>query len=402
VFGNFSRNAGERSSVAFSHFSLHVAQKCVWQFNQLADQQVVQALKLGSTSLQYKVTIDDFITQNYVRVIFRSGERFNELDAAEKDVLAIIEAPKNQQQWCHLSERLDQNYSLLELESSSREPPGISFICPSSPMVVEFTSPSALVYATIESARNDINPLSVAGIGISLSVEITLVSRESYSDQRLSLVVWATAGLGCIAAVTMLLWLRQSRRLHLATSEMAAGVSSEQLIHMPAFTIPIEAPVKWAVELFGSDEADCSICFSAPVPGHPSKLRQLPCSHVFHRDCIDQWFKNNISCPLCRKPAVGIEHICPTPLPRWVVLSGSDAPRKRNRVAALLPAGQSTSVATGNNVKSNALVPADFQFESPLFRRWGESPQAGAQQQLASSRAANGPVESTQCGSRHV
>ncbi|KAJ6949162.1 hypothetical protein NC651_003235 [Populus alba x Populus x berolinensis] len=30
------------------------------------------------------------------------------------------------------------------------------------------------------------------------------------------------------------------------------------------------------------------------------KAAQMPCSHVYHRDCISQWFKTKDICPLCR------------------------------------------------------------------------------------------------------
>ena len=44
---------------------------------------------------------------------------------------------------------------------------------------------------------------------------------------------------------------------------------------------------------------DCSIC--QDVFAHGSKARLLPCSHLFHPECIDESFKRDFSCPTCRK-----------------------------------------------------------------------------------------------------
>ena len=30
------------------------------------------------------------------------------------------------------------------------------------------------------------------------------------------------------------------------------------------------------------------------------KIIKLPCNHIYHPECIQDWLKNNITCPLCR------------------------------------------------------------------------------------------------------
>ena len=43
----------------------------------------------------------------------------------------------------------------------------------------------------------------------------------------------------------------------------------------------------------------CSICHSQIEQN--SIVRHLHCNHIFHANCIDQWFSQHINCPLCRQ-----------------------------------------------------------------------------------------------------
>lgn len=46
------------------------------------------------------------------------------------------------------------------------------------------------------------------------------------------------------------------------------------------------------------DEAPtCSICLCEYEP--KESMVRLPCCHVYHYDCIDNWCRNHINCPLC-------------------------------------------------------------------------------------------------------
>ena len=42
----------------------------------------------------------------------------------------------------------------------------------------------------------------------------------------------------------------------------------------------------------------CCICLSRYADA--DELRELPCSHFFHTECVDKWLKINACCPLCK------------------------------------------------------------------------------------------------------
>mmetsp|Transcript_37321 Transcript_37321/g.69676 ORF Transcript_37321/g.69676 Transcript_37321/m.69676 type:complete len:126 (-) Transcript_37321:38-415(-) len=50
------------------------------------------------------------------------------------------------------------------------------------------------------------------------------------------------------------------------------------------------------------DGATCCVCLIEYEPD--DVLRRLPCSHIFHRQCISAWLNCNIGCPICRKSAI--------------------------------------------------------------------------------------------------
>lgn len=55
----------------------------------------------------------------------------------------------------------------------------------------------------------------------------------------------------------------------------------------------------------GPNDNTCPICLSEYQP--KETLRCIPeCRHCFHAECLDEWLRMNITCPVCRN--------CPSPI----------------------------------------------------------------------------------------
>ncbi|KAL0557684.1 hypothetical protein IC582_006234 [Cucumis melo] len=50
--------------------------------------------------------------------------------------------------------------------------------------------------------------------------------------------------------------------------------------------------------VISGEDAVCCICLAKYA--NNDELRELPCSHFFHKDCVDKWLKINALCPLCK------------------------------------------------------------------------------------------------------
>lgn len=46
---------------------------------------------------------------------------------------------------------------------------------------------------------------------------------------------------------------------------------------------------------------NCSICLDEININNDLDLKKLPCNHIYHKNCINQWITNNPNCPLCKE-----------------------------------------------------------------------------------------------------
>ena len=76
---------------------------------------------------------------------------------------------------------------------------------------------------------------------------------------------------------------------YLTNSDLPRGVSEEVLN-------AISLVYRWGVGREGAQE--CGICYGEFEEGE--QIRQLPCKHEFHKNCVDPWLtQHQNKCPLC-------------------------------------------------------------------------------------------------------
>ncbi|XP_020572058.1 E3 ubiquitin-protein ligase At1g63170-like [Phalaenopsis equestris] len=81
--------------------------------------------------------------------------------------------------------------------------------------------------------------------------------------------------------------------MNLASS--ARRATDDQISRLPCWRFKeVEAEDEAEV-----DNSECCICLAKYMDRE--EVRQLPCLHLFHLRCVDQWLKITSCCPLCKK-----------------------------------------------------------------------------------------------------
>ena len=99
----------------------------------------------------------------------------------------------------------------------------------------------------------------------------------------------------------------------------------------------------------------CAICLDDFVPGGTT-VRELPCKHIFHPECIDSFLRENSSlCPMCKKTVLP-KGYCPAMVTNAMVRRERLVRRMRDRTAA-------------SDIRGDSLIgPDPRQFSIPRVR----------------------------------
>ncbi|XP_052789448.1 uncharacterized protein LOC128223960 isoform X2 [Mya arenaria] len=76
------------------------------------------------------------------------------------------------------------------------------------------------------------------------------------------------------------------------------GMESADISHLPVHVYQPSA----TSDSDGDSKTDCLVCMEEFQAGE--RLKTLPCCHLYHVDCIDEWLRRNAVCPICRQPAI--------------------------------------------------------------------------------------------------
>lgn len=120
-------------------------------------------------------------------------------------------------------------------------------------------------------------------------------------------------------------------------------------------------------------EEACIICLSDYVQGE--LLKQLPCKHIYHAECVDKWLRRNGTCPLCKvsivRPASRTAEASEEARPDTMVPAVLNAARTTNSAAAT--AAAATATTTELHVPPSARLTAHILAELQQQRRLSSS-----------------------------
>lgn len=99
-----------------------------------------------------------------------------------------------------------------------------------------------------------------------------------------------------VTVVHIIVYRMRMERRSSAMGEAIGQSMEENTVHMVP---PSESAVNKSLKsMVMMEEMNCTVCLEEMKVG--SEEKAMPCSHVFHEDCIRQWLRRSHYCPICR------------------------------------------------------------------------------------------------------
>ncbi|KAA8527091.1 hypothetical protein F0562_008680 [Nyssa sinensis] len=78
------------------------------------------------------------------------------------------------------------------------------------------------------------------------------------------------------------------------------GASDGQISNLPSWRYKeVDTNLELGKSALDNENQECCICLAKYR--EKEEIRQLPCSHIFHLKCVDQWLRIISCCPLCKQ-----------------------------------------------------------------------------------------------------
>lgn len=82
-----------------------------------------------------------------------------------------------------------------------------------------------------------------------------------------------------------------------SSSSMPAA-SQRQIDQLPEHKVTVVPEPQEGIDITEDERITCMVCISEKEVGET--VRTLPCMHSFHKQCIDEWLRQNRTCPICK------------------------------------------------------------------------------------------------------
>lgn len=129
-----------------------------------------------------------------------------------------------------------------------------------------------------------------------------------------------------------------------STAVESKVVDTEQIVGLASTTTTSAIPNQF-------EQPTCAICLDDFVAGE-SRVRQLPCDHIFHPDCVDTFLTQNSSlCPLCKKSCLPVGY-CPPVVTNAMVARERRIRRQREHEEAMLEAQNNPNAPQPRGVRA--------------------------------------------------